>query len=67
MIEWLKARMGERTTHVGLLAIGLAAALMTAAFTAPPERFGNVKEAATWIAEMLFVGGIGGFLWKERK
>lgn len=65
MIEWLRNRLSERSTHVGLVAIGLAAVVLTAAITAP-DRFEQVKEAATWIAEMLFVGGIGGVLWKDK-
>ena len=66
MIAYIRARLGERSTKMGLAAVLLAGALLGAAFFAPPETYANVSDAVKWLAGALFVGGMGGVFWPEK-
>ena len=62
----MKHKLAERSTQVGLIAIGLGAGLLLAAFFAPTDRFANIKDAVEWLA-LLIGGGVAGVLYPERK
>jgi hypothetical protein len=67
MIEYLKARIGERSTNMGLAAIILALALIIGPFIVHTENAALVSENIKWLIGTLFVGGIGGVLFPDPK
>ena len=67
MIAYLKARLGERSTAAGLLALALAGLLVAVPFIAPPDRAAMVTANVQWLIGALFVGGLGGVLFPEKK
>lgn len=67
MIEFIKARLCERTTAVGVIAILFGVALVTVAWLAPVERFDNIKTALDNLQMILIGGGIAAMLYPEKK
>ena len=67
MIEWLKARAHERSTWMGLIAIALAVSLLVIPIVLPADAAALASENAKWLISALFVGGLGGVLWKDKQ
>jgi hypothetical protein len=63
MIEYIRARLREKSTWAGLVAIALALALLIV----PVHFEGDVAAQLTaniqWLISALFVGGLGGVVW----
>lgn len=67
VIEYLKARIGERSTKMGLAAIVLAVALIVVPIFVHVETASLVSENIKWLIGALFVGGLGGVLFPDPK
>lgn len=66
MIEYLKARIGERSTNTGLVAIVLALALIVGPLVVHADKAALVSENIKWLIATLFVGGLSAVLFPER-
>lgn len=67
MIAWLKARLAERSTQMGLIAIALAVALLVVPVTFDGETSAQLSDNIKWLIGALFAAGLGGVLFPERK
>ncbi len=66
MIDWIKARLQERTTIMGIVAIALAVALLIVPIKLDGEAAAQLSENIKWLIGALFVGGLGGVLWRDK-
>lgn len=66
MIDWIKARLQERSTWMGIVAIALAAALLIVPVKLEGEAAAQLSENIKWLIGALFVGGLGSVVWKEK-
>lgn len=66
MIEWLKARLHEKSTWAGLLAIALAVSLLVIPVIMPADAAALVSQNVQWLITALFVGGLGGVVWHRK-
>ena len=67
MINWIKARLKERSTIMGLVAIALAVSLLIIPFVVPAEKAMHLSSNVQWLIGALFVGGLGGVIWQEKR
>lgn len=67
MIEYLKDRIGERTTYAGLAAIVLGLALILVPIFVHVEVATVVSDNIKWVITSLFVGGMGSVLLPDKK
>lgn len=63
---WLKTRLKEKTTWMGIVAIALALALVYVPVHFPAEVATLMSTNIQWLIGALFVGGLGGVIWKEK-
>jgi len=66
MVQWLRARLKERTTYMGLVAVGLAVALLVVPIGLEGEAATLLSQNIQWLIGALFVGGLSGVIWKEK-
>lgn len=66
MLDWLKARMRERSTLMGLVAITLAISLLVIPAVMPADAAALASENVKWLIGALFASGIGAVLWNEK-
>jgi uncharacterized membrane protein len=66
MIDWIKARLHERTTWMGIVAIALAVALLIVPIKFDGEAAAQLSENIKWLIGALFVGGLGGVIWHPK-
>ena len=66
MINWIKARLSERSTMMGLVAIALSLSLVIVPIHVDAAAAAMLSENIKWLIGALFVGGLGGVLWKEK-
>lgn len=66
MIDWIKARLHERSTWMGVVAIALAVSLLIVPIKLDGEAAAQLSENIKWLIGALFVGGLGGVLWHPR-
>lgn len=66
MIDWLKARLKERSTHMGLVAVALAASLLVIPLVVPVDAAMQLSDNVKWLLGALFVGGVGGVIWHPK-
>jgi hypothetical protein len=66
LVTWIKARLNEDTTWMGIIAIGLAVALIVVPAAFPPEIASLMSTNIQWLIGALFVGGLGGVIWREK-
>lgn len=67
MIEFIKARLGERSTVAGIVAVLFGVTLVTVAWLAPVERYDNIKNALEYLQAALIGGGVAAMLFPEKK
>lgn len=66
MINWIRARLQERSTHMGLVAVALAVALLVVPLHVEGEAAAMLSDNIKWLIGALFVGGLGGVVWKRK-
>jgi hypothetical protein len=66
MINWIRARLQERSTHMGLVAVALALALLVVPLHVEGEAAAMLSENIKWLIGALFVGGLGGVVWQGK-
>ena len=66
MMNWIKARLQERSTIMGLVAVALAIALLVIPVVMPADAAALASQNVQWLIGALFVGGLGGVLWKGK-
>lgn len=66
MINWIRARLQERSTHMGLVAVALAVALLVVPLHVEGEAAAMLSDNIKWLIGALFVGGLGGVLWQGK-
>lgn len=65
-MEWVRARLRERTTYMGITALALAASLLVIPLVVPIDAAMQLSDNVKWLIGALFVGGLGGVIWKEK-
>jgi hypothetical protein len=66
MIEWLRVRLHEKSTWAGIVAIGLAAALLIVPIKFEGDVALQLSANIQWLITALFVGGLGGVVWHRK-
>ena len=66
MIEYIKARLREKTTWAGLLAIVLAIALLIVPLHVEAEAAAQLSNNIQWLITALFASGLGGIIWHRK-
>lgn len=66
MINWIRARLQERSTHMGIVAVALALALLVVPLHVEGEAAAMLSDNIKWLIGALFVGGLGGVLWQGK-
>jgi uncharacterized membrane protein len=66
MIDWIKARLHERSTWMGVVAMALAVALLIVPVKLEGEAAAQLSENIKWLIGALFVGGLGGVIWHPK-
>lgn len=66
MMNWIRARLQERSTHMGLVAVALAVALLVVPLHVEGEAAAMLSDNIKWLIGALFVGGLGGVLWQGK-
>ncbi len=66
MLAWIKARLKERSTHMGLTAVALAVALLVVPLVVPADAAQILSSNIQWLIGALFAAGLGGVIWKEK-
>jgi hypothetical protein len=66
MINWIRARLRERSTHMGLVAVALAVALLVVPLHVEGEAAAMLSDNIKWLIGALFVGGLGGVVWQGK-
>lgn len=66
MIDWIKARLQERSTIMGIVAIALAVSLLVIPVVMPADAAALASQNVQWLIGALFVGGLGGVLWQGK-
>lgn len=66
MIDWIKARLQERSTIMGIVAIALALSLLVIPVVMPADAAALASQNVQWLIGALFVGGLGGVLWQGK-
>lgn len=66
MIDWIKARLQERSTIMGIVAIALAMSLLVIPVVMPADAAALASQNVQWLIGALFVGGLGGVLWQGK-
>lgn len=67
MLTYIKGKLSERSTIAGIVAILLAVALLVVPLVIPAEKASLVSTNIQWLIGALFIGGIGGVLFPEKK
>ncbi len=66
MIEYIKARLREKSTWAGLLAIALAIALLIVPLHVEGEAAAQLSNNIQWLITALFASGLGGIIWHRK-
>ena len=66
MIKYIRARLSERSTHMGLVAVALALALLVVPLHVEGEAAAMLSDNIKWLIGALFVGGLGGVVWQGK-
>lgn len=66
MINWIRARLNERSTHMGLVAVALAVALLVVPFHVEGEAAAMLSDNIKWLIGALFASGLGGIIWHRK-
>lgn len=67
MLTYIKVKLSERSTIAGIVAILLAVALLVVPLVIPAEKASLVSTNIQWLIGALFIGGIGGVLFPEKR
>ena len=65
-MDWLRARLREKTTWAGLLAIALGVSLLIIPAVMPADAAALASQNVQWLITALFVGGLGGVVWHRK-
>lgn len=65
-MDWLRARLREKTTWAGLLAIALGVSLLVIPAVMPADAAALASQNVQWLITALFVGGLGGVVWHRK-
>ena len=66
MVNWICARLQERSTHMGLVAVALAVLLLIIPAVMPADAAALASQNVQWLIGALFVGGLGGVVWQGK-
>ena len=66
MINWIRDRLQERSTHMGLVAVALAVLLLIIPAVMPADAAALASQNVQWLIGALFVGGLGGVVWQGK-
>jgi hypothetical protein len=66
MIEYIRARLREKSTWAGLLAIVLAIALLIVPLKVEAEAAAQLSNNIQWLITALFASGLGGIIWHRK-
>lgn len=66
VVAWIQARLAEKTTWMGIVAIALASSLVLVPMHFPAEVAQLMSTNIQWLIGALFIGGLGGVIWKEK-
>jgi len=66
MIEYIRARLREKTTWAGIVAIALAVSLLIIPAIMPADAAALASQNVQWLITALFIGGLGGVVWHRK-
>ena len=66
MMNWIRAKLQERSTIMGIVAIALAVSLLVIPVVMPADAAALASQNVQWLIGALFVGGLGGVLWQGK-
>lgn len=66
MIDYIRARLREKSTWAGLLAIVLAIALLIVPLKVEAEAAAQLSNNIQWLITALFASGLGGIIWHRK-
>jgi len=66
MINWIRARLQERSTHMGLVAVALAVSLLIIPAVMPADAAALASQNVQWLIGALFASGLGGIIWHRK-
>ena len=66
MIDYIRARLREKSTWAGLLAIVLAIALLIVPLKVEAEAAAQLSSNIQWLITALFASGLGGIIWHRK-
>jgi hypothetical protein len=66
MIEYIRARLREKSTWAGLVAIALALALLIVPVHFEGDVAAQLSANIQWLIGALFIGGLGGVIWQGK-
>jgi len=65
-MDWIKARLREKSTWGGVIAIALAVALLVVPVHFEGEVAAQLSANIQWLIGALFIGGLGGVIWQGK-
>jgi hypothetical protein len=66
MMDWIRARLTEKTTWAGIVAIALAVSLLIIPVVMPADAAALASQNVQWLIGALFIGGLGGVVWHRK-
>ncbi len=66
MMDWIRARLTEKTTWAGIVAIALAVSLLIIPVVMPADAAALASQNVQWLIGALFISGLGGVVWHRK-
>jgi|Laugresubdmm15sn_1035100.scaffolds.fasta_scaffold07690_2 hypothetical protein len=66
MIEYIRARLREKSTYAGFVAIALGVSLLIIPMIMPADAAALTSQNVQWLITALFASGLGGIIWHRK-
>ena len=66
MMDYIRARLREKSTWAGIVAIALAVSLLVIPAIMPADAAALASQNVQWLITALFIGGLGGVVWHKK-
>jgi hypothetical protein len=66
MMDYIRARLREKSTWAGIVAIALAVSLLIIPAIMPADAAALASQNVQWLITALFIGGLGGVVWHKK-
>jgi hypothetical protein len=65
-MDYIRARLREKSTWAGIVAIALAVSLLIIPAIMPADAAALASQNVQWLITALFIGGLGGVVWHRK-